>query len=377
MKTPFPIIPDKLFHHNFLSFPNGFIGNPGFSEKKEKTMKTEDRTESEFPVLENQERKTILLLRWILIVVVGYLIVFSNPGRSLVYLPYGLFLFYVLSNLLLILFPRRWFEKDLFLFLILLADIGMTSLAAYATGRIDSEFYLIYFLILFIASYSRKPKFLYFTAGLLLFGYAFYSVLENPEVFREPFPLLRFSFIFVVSFFFHLMIESYNRVRREKDLLKEDYRELEILSELAQSIGQDQRLAEYLVRLNQVLCQKLEIERCMSILVDKKGKEARICFPDDTPETELTVINLETNPSFRESLQQDLEEFATEAPTGPKGISQYRLKRIPLSYHEEKVGTLYLRVNTPKPKLTHREHFFLNRLARITATAIVNLEKTE
>lgn len=339
-------------------------------------MKTEDKTESRFPSLDDQERKTVLLLRWILIIVVGYLIVFSHPDRPLHYLPYGLFLFYLLSNLLLILCPRSWFEKEFFLFLILLVDIGMTSLAAYVTARVDSGFYLIYFLILFIASYSRKPKFLYFTAVILLMGYALYSYLEYPDFFQEPFPLLRFSFVFVVTFFFSLMIDSYNRVRQEKDLLREQNRELEALMELARSIGNNRDLSDFLVKLNQTLCEMLRFERCMSILVDRLGKEARICFSDDTPETDLMIIDLGKNPSFRDSLHQELAESLTEIPTGGKAISRYILKEIPLSSGGKNLGTLFLRVNTPNRRLTHREDYFLSRLSEITANVIDNLDET-
>jgi hypothetical protein len=314
-----------------------------------------------------------LLLRWILIIVVEYLIVFSNLNRPLLSLPYAIVILYLLSNLILTGLPRYWFQKDIFIFLILLIDIGMSSSAIYISARMDSEFYLIYFLILFIAAFTRKAKFLYLSAGLLMVSYAIYSYIKTPSFFVEPVFLLRFSFIFVVTFFFNLMIESYNRVRQEMELLKEDVRELEILSELAQSFGQNQRLEDYLVRLNQSLSQKLQIERCTSILVDKQGKEARICFSDDTPGKALTVIDLIKTPSFKASLQEDTGEVTWNSPSGLKAISRYILKQIPLSYNEEKVGTLYLRVNTPLRRLTHRENFFLNRLAKITASAIKNL----
>lgn len=339
-------------------------------------METRDVTESRLMIQEDQVRKTVLLLRWILIIVIGYLIVFSNPNRPVLSLPYLLLMLYFLSNLLLLSSPRSWFEKELFIFWVLLFDIGVTSSAIYITAKMDSEFYLIYFLILFIASLTQRAKFLYFSAGLLLISYGLYSYLKAPLFFMEPVFLLRFSFIFVVIFFFNLMIESYNRVRQEKDLLKEDYRELEILSELAQSIGQHKRLADYLFGLNQILCQKLPIERCTSILVDKQGKEARISFSDDIPENELTVIDLLKTPSFKASLHKNREASTREGSSGSKAISGYSLKQMPLWYNEERLGTLYLRVNTPLPRLTHREAFFLNRLAKITATALNNLERT-
>lgn len=333
----------------------------------------QDAIANGFSTSQDPRRKTVLLIRWILIVVVGYLTVFSSPGRPLLSLPNFFIGFYILSNLLLIVSPQRWFEKDLFIFALLLFDSLMAFLAIYISAKLDSEFYVLFFLILFIASVTQKAKFLFFSAGLLLISYAMYSYIKTPHFFMEPVFLLRFSFIFVVSFFFNLMLKSYNQIRQEKDLLKEDYRELEILAELAQSIGQNQRLKDYLVRLNQTLCQKLQIERCTSILVDKKGQEARICFSEDDPEDDLLLIDLQKIPSFKDSLDKDLEEATRDSLAGPKAVPRYILKQIPLFYNNESLGTLYLRVNTPNRQLTHREIFFLNRLAKITALAIHNL----
>ncbi|MBI4764100.1 MAG: hypothetical protein HY787_05785 [Deltaproteobacteria bacterium] len=249
-------------------------------------------------------------------------------------------------------------------------------MAIYISGKIDSEFYFIYFLILFIASVTQKSKFLYLSAALLLASYAIYSYNKHLYFFKDPLFLLRLSFFFVASFFFNLMIQSYNRLRQEKEILNEDYRELEILTELAQSIGQNQKIADFLVKLNQTLCEKLHIKRCTSILVDKLGKEAQVCFPDNSPENNLITIDLEKTPSFKESLQHNLEQLSENLTPRGKVVSRYVLKEIPLLCRKEKLGILYLRINTPHRRLTHREEFFLSRLSKITATAIYNMEKS-
>jgi hypothetical protein len=338
-------------------------------------METQERIDTRLSISKEQGRKTILLVRWILIIVVGYLTVFSNPGQPFMALANLFVVLYVLSNLFLIFCPKEWFEKDTFVYFILLFDIGMTSSAIYISARIDSEFYVIYFLILFIASITRKAKFLYFSSGLILTGYALYSYFTRPLFFREPFFLLRFSFILIIPFFFNRMIESYNRLRQEKEILNEDYRELEVLTELAQSIGHNKKIGDYLVKLNKILSEKLLLDRCTSILVDRQGREARICFSDDNPANDLISIDLGKTPSFKESLHKNLEHPSEGINPDGIAVSRYMLKEIPLFYHEESLGVLYLRVNTPHLRLTHREEYFLARLSEITATALYNLEK--
>jgi len=47
-------------------------------------MKDKNATEDQFLIREDGGRKTVILIRWILIIVVGYLVVFSVSAQSLV-----------------------------------------------------------------------------------------------------------------------------------------------------------------------------------------------------------------------------------------------------------------------------------------------------
>jgi hypothetical protein len=337
-------------------------------------MKDKNVAESLFLIREDFGRRTIILIRWILIIVVGYLLAFSASGQSLLSLPYFLFVAYVLSNFLLMFTPVRWFEKDVFIFLILLVDIGMTSLVIFLTARIDSEFYLIYFLILFIAAFTRKAKFILFSSGLLIIGYGLFSYLKYPQFFREPVFLLRFPFIFVISSFFITMIEAYNRVSRGQELLKEDIRELEVLTDLAQSIGRNKNLSDFLIKVTQTLNEKLRLRSCMAILVDPREETARMVSSNDRAEKNPIVIDLKRYPALKQSLFNNLGEAGEDRLPGNKTVSVYILKKMPIFYQKKSLGTLYLRVNTPHRRLIRREEYFLSRLSHITGTAINNLE---
>jgi len=335
-------------------------------------MRNKDAVAEPFLTNEDQGRKIIILIRWILVIVVGYLLVFSFP-QSLFSLPNFLFGVYVLSNLLLMFLPNRWFERDVFIFGILLADIAMTLLAIFVTARIDSEFYVVYFLILFIAAFTQKTKFVLFSSGLLILGYGIFSFLKYPQFFKEPIFLLRFPFILVISSFFITMIETYNRLEQRQKLLKEDMRELEVLTEIAQSIGRNKNLPDFLINLTQTLCNQLRIRRCMAILVDNREEMARMVSSDDSPEKGPFLIDLKKYPSLKESLRKELGEFVEDHVSGKENVSGYVLKKMPVIYQEKNLGTLYLRVYTPHRKLTHREENFLSRISQITAMAINNL----
>lgn len=236
---------------------------------------------------------------------------------------------------------------------------------------------MIYFLILFIAAFTLKPKFIFFSSGLLLGGYGLFSYLKYPQLFSQPVFLLRFPFIFAISAFFTTMIESYNRVKQRQELLKEDVRELEVLTDLAQSIGRNKNISDFLIKVTQTLSEKLLLQRCMAILVDVKEEQARMVSSNDHVEKEPIVIDLKRYPALKESLDKNSGEIPEDMLLGNKTVSRYIFKRMPISYQEKSLGTLYLRVNTSHRWLIRREEYFMSRLSHITATAIHNLEQSK
>ena len=173
------------------------------------------------------------------------------------------------------------------------------------------------------------------------------------------------------------MIEAYNRVRQGQDLLKEDVRELEVLTDLAQSIGRNKNLSDFLIKVTQTLNEKLLLRSCMAILVDTREETARMVSSNDRAEKKPIVIDLKKYPALKESLFNNLGEVPEDRLPGNKKVSGYILKKMPIVYQEKSLGTLYLRVNTPHRRLIRREEYFLSRLSHITGTAINNLEKSK
>ncbi|MGC1404517.1 MAG: hypothetical protein WA974_16490 [Thermodesulfobacteriota bacterium] len=329
---------------------------------------------------EDNGRQFILLLRWILIIIVDSILLFSYPSKEFLTPPTFFIPFYILTNLALSLCPEEWFQRLKFIFLILLFDIIMTTLALFLAIQNDSQFYLVFFLILLVAAASRRAKLLYSAFGLILVVYGVSLYLKYPEKFLETDTLLRFPFIFIVTFFFHGMVESYNRIFREKELLQEDYRELEVLTEVAQSIEQDRNLPKFLLTLTQLLTNKFELKRCTAIYMDQKEEIGYMVSSDDNPEIEPLLLELKNYPALKESLKTERTDEKSEGlPPLSVSPSPYILKTIPLIFRHKALGTLHLRANTPQRHLTHREKFFLDRLAHITGMAIYNfgLDRTD
>jgi K+-sensing histidine kinase KdpD len=311
----------------------------------------------------------IILLRWILILVVGSILYFSYPpGRQ--WSPTLLFiLLYGATNVLLHFLPERRFQRPLVLFLILVVDVILTSIGLYLAVGGDSSFYLVFFLILLVAAASRRAYLLYAALGLILTVYGTALYVKDPVAFGAANNLLRFPFLLVVTFFFHGMIGSYNRMVQEKEILAEDNRELEALTEVARSIAETGNLPKFLLTMTKILTTKLDLKRCTAVYVDHEEGTGCMVSSNDKADAPPLWLDLKKMPALKESLKR---EQPPEGEDLSGDLSRYSIKTIPIVFRHRPLGTLYLRASTPKPRLTHREEFFLERLAAITAMAVHN-----
>jgi hypothetical protein len=326
---------------------------------------------------EEFSKRTMIQLRWALMISFGYIVIFSHPIDSILMLFYLLLPLYALTNIVLSFIPEKWFQELRFISLILLLDLTMTALTIFFVGPEDSAFYISFFLILLISAITRKALLVYSTFGLILAAYGVTSYLKSPLTFFKTTSLLQFPFIFILALFFRGIVQSYNRVYQEKELLKEDYRELEVLNSIALSIGEDRGLSGFLLKLSKLLSEKLVHCRCTAIFMDSNEDICYMVSSEDSPEEEI-FIDVKKFPTLKESLKG--EEISEEKEKGfplPLGAtSKYILKKIPISFKKKTLGTLYLRANTRKLDLTHREEYFLQSLGRITAIAILDLERS-
>ena len=324
---------------------------------------------------EEFSKKTIIQLRWTLCIVIGYIIVFIPSGKSVPVL-FNVFLpIYTSTNFILSFGPEKWFQRQQFLSLILLLDLSMMLLTIFLAGPDDSAFYVTFFLILLISAITRKAFLVYSTFGIILLAYGVTCYIKSPSAFFKTASLLQFPFIFILAIFFRGIVVSYNRVYQEKEFLKADYQELEVLNSVALSIGQYNDLFPFLFKLSKILSEKLGIKHFTVFFMDRKENNCYMVSSDDPPGKQSRVINLNKYPALKESLKSENISQDEGLPPPLQETSRYILKKIRIAFKEKELGTLYLRANTPMRSLTRREEYFLQILGRITAMAILDVER--
>ena len=176
--------------------------------------------------MDPQKHKQIVLrLRWMTIIVTSYLILFGRGITQPHFLPSLLIFSYLLSNFVATLLPSPYFLKISFFYIVLLFDTVMVSLGIYITSQFETDFYLVYFLIILFASIARSFKLLIINALVIcaIYGWFLWTKGWNMKALEEGI-LLRIPFLFIINIFYGFLIQSYEK---RTHLIKKELKEVE------------------------------------------------------------------------------------------------------------------------------------------------------
>jgi PAS domain S-box-containing protein len=168
-------------------------------------------------------KQIVLRLRWVTIIITSYLILFGRGIASPELLPSVIILFYLLTNLIAYFIPPSYFIRLPFFTTILLFDTVMVSLGIYITSQFDTDFYLVYFLIILFASIARNFRLLMINALVICGIYGWFLWIHGwGSMSLEEGILLRIPFIFIMNIFYGFLIQSFQeKTHRIKKELKE------------------------------------------------------------------------------------------------------------------------------------------------------------
>jgi PAS domain S-box-containing protein len=173
-------------------------------------------------------RKTLIFLRFILILVTILVMTYSKKGLSIFEPGYFIALIYFISNFILYRIPKRIFAKPLLSFAMFLFDIVAISLAVYFTQGMQTDFYLIYFLVIFVASVGQNIAGSLPTAivASIIYGWLLYNA--NPGIsFFDSRILIRIPFLFILALMSSYWSQATRRELKKKDELERFNKELQ------------------------------------------------------------------------------------------------------------------------------------------------------
>ena len=143
---------------------------------------------------------TITRLRWPVVIVCSYLLLYSHGAWFDPIMLHGFLLFYLLSNAALYLVDEKLFASSYFYTPLVIFDTLFLTTSLAASGQTSADFYIACFLTITLSCICHDFRGLMVVTVLapLLYGY---SLFQTTEVY-DPSVYLRLPFPFVISLFY-------------------------------------------------------------------------------------------------------------------------------------------------------------------------------
>ncbi len=200
---------------------------------------------------EFDQKAIILTMRWLVVLLVIFMAVYSAKGFDYLSPNYILAMVIVAMNSVVSLFPPKFFERPWFTYMLFVADIAFVSAMIYFAEGINTDFYLVYFLSIFMSSIGRSVGGALPVAVVasVFYGWLVYRQ-SGLEAFSQPVFWLRMPFFFLIAIFSSFWAHQVERERRRKREV-EDYnlrlaREIDMATEEIRRTSENYRtLKEY------------------------------------------------------------------------------------------------------------------------------------
>ncbi len=167
------------------------------------------------------EKNKLTFLRFIVILATILLMTYSKKGLHFGEPGYIIALVYFLIGLALTRVPDKILSRPWFSFTTFFLDIVIISIAIYFAEGIATDFYLIYFLAIFISSVSQTVNVSLPVAIVASIIYAWLTHQQYPDIsFLDSKFLIRIPFFFLISLVSSYWAESTRRELRKKEELE-------------------------------------------------------------------------------------------------------------------------------------------------------------
>jgi PAS domain S-box-containing protein len=168
------------------------------------------------------QKNIVLLMRWLMVLLVIFMAAYSTKGIDFGSPNYILALVFLILNLGISAVPEKYFSKTWFVYLLFILDIIFVSSVIYFSEGIDTDFYLIYFLSIFMSSVGQRigGAFPIAVIASLLYGWLVYRKY-GPGMFSEPSFWLRMPFFFLIAIFSSFWAVQASAERKKKEQAEE------------------------------------------------------------------------------------------------------------------------------------------------------------
>ena len=180
------------------------------------------------------KKRTVLLLRSVVLISTCYLIVFQQAAPTPASLTYIAAL--ILSTVALSLTPRDWFHAPRFSAALLLVDTAVVLVGLYLTvGCFSQDFLIIYFFTIFLTTATQSLAQIAVGAAMISGLYGYWLALSTGQP-LGPGDWLRLPFFFIVAVFYAYMTEETKQERWRRQQAERESERLRFLLTLGEAV---------------------------------------------------------------------------------------------------------------------------------------------
>lgn len=328
--------------------------------------------------IENK-RKTVLTLRWLLIIALSYLLIFQEKGsffsiETKSRLIFDLLvLLYIGSNISLLFLPKKIFEYPWFDVLLVLGDTFIVSSTLFLTHFSSSYLMFFYFLIVLMTTLGKGLRGIV-TNGLLLIGmYLFFQVNELgfEKLISDTGILLQVPFLLMSMIFYGVMVDQ-EHARYEQTL--------DQVRTVSEVICTTLNLREVYKTILDALLELLGAEKCSIMLLDKGQEVLTIQDARGTPDDIIRTARVRVGEGISGWVAKTGKSLILNHQTrfNPDGTKREPFPGIesaltvPLKIQNRIIGVLNVASQSRKKKFNHQDLNILTLFASGAATAIEN-----
>src|SRR5215471_17711401 len=321
---------------------------------------------------EIDHRKAVLSLRWLLVILASYLTLFSYLGTEVFPVVFGVALGFSLSNVALMVVPRRKFLDSQVQTAVTVLDLIFISATLYLLRSPQHYLYIAFIAIFVLAVIWRDLRLVLFSLFVvsLLFGLFRYFRLFRFQLEVNIEQFLTLALFFVVSIFYIFLSERLTQDARMSIVMMEENRLAEVMVEITRVLSSSLNTDEVLYSLVSRLCEVLEAQDCSIVKIDPKTGATQILVRSSKPEERNLDIHLDEYPELKQAYASRRLLFIPDAK--PLGIIA-----IPMIANESVLGLIDVRSTKLPPIMTEANARFFEVLASTAANALRNAQLFE
>lgn len=328
---------------------------------------------------------TVIRLRWLLVIVCSYLLVSSSGTRLPTNAVHGFILFYLLTNIALYFVKESLFDSSYFYSPLVVFDTLFVTVSLVMSGQVETDFYLVYFLIVILCTIWQDFRGLVVVAILAtgLYGYFLYSTARV----HEPSIYLRLPFLFVISLFYGYFAQVVRAEKTLKEKAEQEAKDMAMIQTLSQSLPSSLDYRQILETVTARLDTVIRATRIyIFVLEGSEGSSKGRLFGGETENFGPEEVDLRQYPIVQECLMKQSpvimrnispKLLSMPGTSGPQAFPFPMLMAVPMTFRGETHGVILLCFREEDRSLTSREIQFCQIVGFATAIALSNAKKYE